>query len=1215
MPVKLDDLIGLVDNLVANKTQKHLRDIDVAVLRGAWDGYRYEEIAEQNNYTPQYLKRDVGPKLWKLLSRVLDEKVSKKNFRGALERIGRQYLEPRSGSTDEFLAGEFVSSNQTLVGENPAQPSSLSSRCDWGDATESGAFLGRSGELDTLQHWCHEDACRMVMLLGMGGIGKTSLAVQLAQSIQADYDFLIWRSLRNAPPLETLLLDLVKFFSAQTEIQLPKSSEEQIRRLMHYLRENRCLIIFDNLESLLASEITVGHYLEGFEAYRDLFQSIGEQAHRSTLILTSREKTREISLLEGIDLPVRTLALRGLDAEATQALLQSKGCRNVTPEDLHLLTEHYGGNPLALKIVAGAIQELGGGNTQELIPFLRSGVFQFDDIEDMLARQFNRLSPVERQVMYWLTINREPIAIHELSLDLVSVGMRRSVPEAVQSLTRRSLLEHHRNNISLQPVVMEYVANRLVKGMVEDILQGELGQLQTFALVKATSKDYIQQTQTRFILKAVVDNLLTVLSSNLEIETKIQQLFQQLQGAFQGQSGYAAGNLVNLMRSLQIPLANLDLSGLTVWQANFVDAELHGVNLQGADLSKSVFTSVLNATVAIAFSPDGQYLAMGNGDNKLRVRDVNSFKELHIGEGHSNWVSCLTFSPDSQTLVSGSFDQSLRFWDLETGECRQILEGHQGWIWTVAFSADGQFLASAGNDCTIRIWDVVQGQCIRSWSAGEGWIWSVAFSPDGTRLLSGGDDQSVKVWDLESEVCLYQLEGHQGRVSSVAYNDDASIIASSSFDQTIRIWNGETFTCERTLVGHTHTVLSLALSPQGEPLVASSSQDFTVRLWNYQTGACLKTLQGHPSGIWAVAFHPTDDTLASCSNDSMVKLWDVKTGQSLRTLRGYSAGIKAIAISSRMNSTHWIATGGDDEEVKLWQGETLTKRLVGHSRWVRSLSFAPDGQWLASSGNDGTVRVWDCNTGKVMKVLRGHSNMVYTVSFHPSETQLASGSDDQTVRIWDLASMSAPTILPHDSRVWSVCYSQDGRWLATGCDDNTVRIWDLATKDCVNILKGHSNLVACVVFSPDSQVLVSTSDDRTIKVWDCQSGECLRTLSGHAATVWTAAFSPDGALLASGGFDQTVRLWNWQSGELMHTMLGAGGEVWALAFGPKQPEIESWVLYSGSQDGSLTEWDFHAGKKLKRMTDQRPYESLNIYQAKGLTEAQKVSLKILGATD
>ncbi len=187
-----------------------------------------------------------------------------------------------------------------------------SHRVDWGEAVDVSVFYGRAEELTKLETWVLQERCRVVAVLGMGGIGKTSLSIKLAQKIQGEFDYVIWRSLRNTPPIKDILAELIKFISHQQQIDLPPDVGERISLLLDYLRSSRCLLILDNAESIFQSGALA--YRDGYEAYGELFRRIGGTNHQSCLILTSREKPQEIAASEGETLPVRVLQLTGLKA-------------------------------------------------------------------------------------------------------------------------------------------------------------------------------------------------------------------------------------------------------------------------------------------------------------------------------------------------------------------------------------------------------------------------------------------------------------------------------------------------------------------------------------------------------------------------------------------------------------------------------------------------------------------------------------------------------------------------------------------------------------------------------------------------------------------------------------------------------------------------------------------------------------------------------------
>ncbi|MEM1370143.1 MAG: NB-ARC domain-containing protein [Cyanobacteria bacterium P01_H01_bin.15] len=311
------------------------------------------------------------------------------------------------------------------------------SRQDLMEAPDAAIFYGREAELLLLRQWIANDGCRLVALIGMGGIGKTALSVRLVESIQSEFDYCIWRSLREAPPVEKILVDLIKFGSGQQETALPDTVGELVKRLIYYLQQARCLLVLDNMESILEGGAQAGQYRAGYEGYETLIQQVGELRHQSCLLITSREKPREVARIEGRNRPVRSYKLRGLEDYAGQEFLRAEGLGDDDTQWKQVF-DYYSGNPLALKIAANTIQGLFGGNLEE---FLAQGPGFFGDIRDLLEQQFERLPELGQSVMYWLAINREPTSIEMLKEDILESISTQQLLETLESLRRRSLFE------------------------------------------------------------------------------------------------------------------------------------------------------------------------------------------------------------------------------------------------------------------------------------------------------------------------------------------------------------------------------------------------------------------------------------------------------------------------------------------------------------------------------------------------------------------------------------------------------------------------------------------------------------------------------------------------------------------------------------------------------------------------------------------------------
>jgi len=446
----IEEALKWTDDRVFAKTGKHLDSLQKTILEGVWQRETYKQIGDHTHCSKHHIRKEAW-KLWQLLSDVFDEDVKKSNVRAIVENGAFSYVSNVQIGDRINFCNEQCPYPKAAKKPSKAKTDKVTSekRHDLTEVPKSDRLYNRTQELNTLKQWILEDKIPIVTVIGLSGVGKTALVVELVRQIKDNFDRLLWRNCTNAPTFQLLKTNLIQFLSPPTET---KSLS-----LIDCLRSHRCLIILDDFQELFTSGELAGTYRTDCQDYRQFIKQIATTHHNSCLLIMSWEKPIEVATLESRKSLCRTLPIDGLGESAQEILTEME---LTDPDRWSELIQLYSGNPLWLKIAANTIQELFDGSVADFLsresPFL-------GDLEIILQAHYQRLSLIEKQVIVWL--GGQDITV-ELSTDTIDLPLSEyDLFKAVQSLLKRGLLEKvkekGRSRFSLPPAIKEYVNNQL----------------------------------------------------------------------------------------------------------------------------------------------------------------------------------------------------------------------------------------------------------------------------------------------------------------------------------------------------------------------------------------------------------------------------------------------------------------------------------------------------------------------------------------------------------------------------------------------------------------------------------------------------------------------------------------------------------------------------------------------------------------------------------
>ncbi|KAF9909407.1 hypothetical protein BX616_011186, partial [Lobosporangium transversale] len=694
-------------------------------------------------------------------------------------------------------------------------------------------------------------------------------------------------------------------------------------------------------------------------------------------------------------------------------------------------------------------------------------------------------------------------------------------------------------------------------------------------------------------------SILQFLEDRVQLEAKFKQQLYEYVELSKSDSKWriAAANALTILiragesfieadlRGIQVPGADLShgiFDGTQLQGADLRKANLHGCWLQKADLNGAKMSGVQfgewpllreeGLALKGSYSPSSKTLAAVLYNQQSKEAWVSIYDTL-------TWKKCLalklgndfSYSPDSQHVAIAR-GNTVDILDVASGALIHRLEGYTGIVNAIMYSPSGDHLISISIDGSAHVWDTTSGILHYTLKGHTGKATSVVYSPDGKQIASGGEGNVVQLWDAASGELIRKLQVWWPRIEQIVYSPDSQEIITRGYDaHLLDVWDARSGQ-KKWVMEHKRHVGGVQYSPCGK--FATSFTDFGTYQWSMQTRKVIHAIVSFTKDL---RYSPNGEQIAICCFDHTVQLWDAQTGQLINTLYGHTNIIRCVAFSS---NGHQIASFSEDGTIRLW-GTQSQQSNHGHTKAVFQVKFSPSGQHVASCSYDSTIRIWDSRTGRCIHVLQ---RPVKDIRYSP-DGQLAYFGiyNDPCAYLWDTQSGQVVHTLKPPNWDDSICdldFSPIDYQIACGHLSGDVSVWNTQTGQLIYTLQGNGNLANYVLFSPNGHQIALYDEGKRIKVWTTHSGDLLYELEGLDLTGLFGrnfVYSPDSQRIAFIQDKTKLQLRSAETGELCFgisfNMLQTG-----IAFSPSSQQ-----MVVGSKGGPINVVDTESETMVYRL--------------------------------